>query len=406
MSPVTGLKRTLGPLGASAIGVASMVGAGVFYVFAPAASLAGSWVLLSLAIAGFIAMVNALSVAQLSLHYPATGGVYSFATHYVSPRVGFLAGWLFLAGKTASAGAIALVAASYLAPDYAPVVAAACIAVFAIVNITGVKTTAALSFLLSGFVVTVLAVTSTVSFTLAPAGLDPVPSSPFGVAQAAGLFFFAFAGYARMATLGEEVINPKRVLPRVIVGTLVGVLALYALVGTALIRSLGVQDLAVSVAPVAELVAPQWQFVVVSAAVVASLGSLLTILAALSRVSLAMARDGNLPGALATIWSKTSSPAVSEAVMASMAIVLVFTLDPLWLVGASSGSVLLYYAISHWSALAQPASERVIWRALPVVGLLVCVLLVVTLPTASVMTTVVILAVGLVIGQVLVARRR
>lgn len=403
---MTGLKRTLGPLGASAIGVASMVGAGVFYVFAPAASLAGSWVLLSLAIAGFIAMVNALSVAQLSLHYPATGGVYSFATHYVSPRVGFLAGWLFLAGKTASAGAIALVAASYLAPDYAPVVAAACIAVFAIVNITGVKTTAALSFLLSGFVVTVLAVTSTVSFTLAPAGLDPVPSSPFGVAQAAGLFFFAFAGYARMATLGEEVINPKRVLPRVIVGTLVGVLALYALVGTALIRSLGVQDLAVSVAPVAELVAPQWQFVVVSAAVVASLGSLLTILAALSRVSLAMARDGNLPGALATIWSKTSSPAVSEAVMASMAIVLVFTLDPLWLVGASSGSVLLYYAISHWSALAQPASERVIWRALPVVGLLVCVLLVVTLPTASVMTTVVILAVGLVIGQVLVARRR
>lgn len=403
---MTGLKRTLGPLGASAIGVASMVGAGVFYVFAPAASLAGSWVLLSLAIAGFIAMVNALSVAQLSLHYPATGGVYSFATHYVSPRVGFLAGWLFLAGKTASAGAIALVAASYLTPDYAPVVAAASIAVFAIVNITGVKTTAALSFLLSGFVVTVLAVTSTVSFTLAPAGLDPVPSSPFGVAQAAGLFFFAFAGYARMATLGEEVINPKRVLPRVIVGTLVGVLALYALVGTALIRSLGVQDLAVSVAPVAELVAPQWQFVVVSAAVVASLGSLLTILAALSRVSLAMARDGNLPGALATIWSKTSSPAVSEAVMASMAIVLVFTLDPLWLVGASSGSVLLYYAISHWSALAQPASERVIWRALPVVGLLVCVLLVVTLPTASVITTVVILAVGLVIGQVLAARRR
>ena len=403
---MTGLKRTLGPLGASAIGVASMVGAGVFYVFAPAASLAGSWVLLSLAIAGFIAMVNALSVAQLSLHYPATGGVYSFATHYVSLRVGFLAGWLFLAGKTASAGAIALVAASYLAPDYAPVVAAACVAVFAIVNITGVKTTAALSFLLSGFVVTVLAVASTVSFTLAPAGLDPVPSSPFGVAQAAGLFFFAFAGYARMATLGEEVINPKRVLPRVIVGTLVGVLALYALVGTALIRSLGVQDLAVSVAPVAELVAPQWQFVVVSAAVVASLGSLLTILAALSRVSLAMARDGNLPGALATIWSKTSSPAVSEAVMASMAIVLVFTLDPLWLVGASSGSVLLYYAISHWSALAQPASERVIWRALPVVGLLVCVLLVVTLPTASVITTVVILAVGLVIGQVLAVRRR
>ena len=403
---MTGLKRTLGPLGASAIGVASMVGAGVFYVFAPAASLAGSWVLLSLAIAGFIALLNALSVAQLSLHYPATGGVYSFATHYVSPRVGFLAGWLFLAGKTASAGAIALVAASYLAPDYAPLVAAACIAVFAIVNITGVRTTAALSFVLSGFVVSVLVAASAVSFSVATATVDPVASTPLGVAQAAGLFFFAFAGYARMATLGEEVINPKRVLPRVIVGTLVGVLALYALVGMSLIRSIGVEELSVSVAPVADLADPQWEFVVVAAAIVASLGSLLTILAALSRVSLAMSRDRNLPGVLATIWSRTSSPAISEAVMASVAIVLVFSLDPLWLVGASSGSVLLYYAISHWSALSQPAGERVIWRALPVIGLLVCVLLVVTLPTASVITTAVIGVVGLLVWQVMAALRR
>lgn len=376
-----------------------MVGAGVFYVFAPATALAGSWVLVSLAIAGGIAMLNALSVAQLSLHYPATGGVYSFATHYVSPRVGFLAGWLFLAGKTSSAGAIALVAASYLAPDFAPVIAAACVAVFAMLNMTGVRTTAWVSFVLAGFVVTVLIVVSGVSLAGAVIGSSGEAGTALGVAQAAGLFFFAFAGYARMATLGGEVINPKRVLPRVIVGTLLGVLALYGLVGWALLRGVGVEELASSSAPVQELVSPEWAFVIVAAAVVASLGSLLTILAALSRVSLAMSRDKNLPSVLSTISARTSSPVVAEGTMALIAISLVVTLDPLWLVGASSGSVLSYYAISHWSALAQPAQERVIWRALPVVGLIVCVVLVLTLPLASVVTTAVVLVLGLVVWQ-------
>lgn len=185
-----------------------------------------------------------------------------------------------------------------------------------------------------------------------------------------------------------------------------GVLALYALVGWSLLRVVGAEGLALTVAPVQELVPLQWQLVIVSAAIVASLGSLLTILAALSRVSLAMSRDRNLPGFMAQIWPRTSSPAVAEATMASIAIVLVMVLDPLWLVGASSGSVLLYYAISHWSALAQPASERVIWRVLPAVGLLVCVLLVVTLPLPSVITTAVLLLVGVLVWQVVEARRR
>lgn len=403
MCPVAELRRSLGPVGAASIGVASMVGAGVFYVFAPASALAGGWVLLALGIAGALALLNALSIAQLSLHYPATGGVYSFASRYLSPRAGFLAGWLFLVGKTASAAAIALVAARYLAPDYSGVLAALAIVVFAAVNISGIRATAAVSFAIAAVVVISLVVASGVSFASPAAEAASSTGGVGGVAAAAGLMFFAFAGYARMATLGGEVKNPTRVLPRVIVITLVAVLALYALVGYALLRVLGSDALALSSAPVADIAPEGVRGVVVAAAVLASLGSLMTVLAALSRVSFAMSREGDLPGVLSRVWERTSSPALAEATMALVAIVLVLTLDPVWLVGASSGSVLLYYAISHASALAQPAHERVLWRAVPVLGLLGCVGLVATLPLPSLITTAAALLVGLVIGEL---RRR
>ena len=393
---MSALSRTLGPLGASAIGVASMVGAGVFYVFAPATALAGSWVLLALVIAGLIAILNALSMAQLALRHPVSGGAYSFATRYISGEVGFLAGWLFLAGKTASVGAIALIAATYLVPVHAPLVAAFLIAIFAAVNISGVRTTAWVSVGIATVVVATLLMVSGTALVGAPSFM-PSGGSFTGVLQASGLLFFAFAGYARMATLGDEVKNPERVLPRVIMGTLIGVLALYALVGFALLWGLGAQQLALSRAPVAELVPLSLQGVVVAVAVLASVGSLMTVLAALSRVSMAMAADQNLPRILARIWPRTSTPAVAETTGAMLAIVLVLTVEPLWLVGASAGSVLLYYAIAHWSALAQPATERVIWRGVPVVGLLVCLFIVITLPSASLLTTLVIAGSGVLV---------
>ncbi|MEL0149102.1 MAG: amino acid permease, partial [Pontimonas sp.] len=129
------LKRTLGPVGAAGIGVASMVGAGAFYVWAPAAALAGSLLWVSLIIAGAIALLNALVVAQLALHNPVSGGAYRYGRTYINPRAGFLAGWFFLVGKTASAAAISAIAARYLWPDNPTLVAVALLAVFALANI-------------------------------------------------------------------------------------------------------------------------------------------------------------------------------------------------------------------------------------------------------------------------------
>lgn len=377
-----------------------MVGAGVFYVWAPASALAGSLVLLSLVIAGTVALLNGLVMAQLSLHNPVSGGAYRFGQKYISPRVGFLAGILFLAGKTSSVAAIALIAAGYLAPGNAPLVAASLVALFAALNITGIRTTAGVSIVSVVLVLVVLGVVLGQGFLMEPVAVESPTGEPFGVLSAAGLMFFAFAGYARMATLGDEVRNPRRVVPRVILGTLVGVLGLYALLGYVLVTRVGTSALAGSATPLADLVGEQSHIVVIAAAALASLGSLAAILAGLSRTSMAMAHSGDFPRVVGYIWPATSSPVVAEATMALVAIALVVGFTPVWLVGASSGLVLSYYAIAHLSAMAQPVAERIIHPAIAWAGLAGCSVLVVTLPWQSLVVTAVIAALAMGVWQV------
>jgi len=392
------LKRTLGTVGAAGIGVASMVGAGAFYVWAPAAALAGSLLWVSLILAGAIALLNALVMAQLALHNPVSGGAYRYGRTYIGPRVGFLAGWFFVVGKTASAAAISAIAARYLWPENPTLVAVALLAIFAAANITGLRTTAAISLLSAivvvGFLVTLLVGASNVGeFSFEFDG-----ESGWGVFQAAGLMFFAFAGYARMATLGDEVKNPKKVLPRVIVITLLGILALYTAIALITLGLLGPDLLAQSQAPLVDIAPEALGPWVVGVAVLASLGSLAAILAGLSRTSMAMAQQGDLPQKLGVVWQRTSSPAIAEVVMALGAIVAVVFVDPVWLVGASSSAVLSYYAIAHASAIKQPESQRILPVVTPWVGLVGCLALVATLPWPSVATGGVIFLLGLALG--------
>ena len=142
---MTTLRRRLGLGNAIVIGLASMIGAGVFCVWAPAADAAGSGLLVGLLVAAIVASLNALSSAQLAMAYPVSGGAYAFGRATVGPWTGFAAGWLFLAGKTASVGAIALIAGSYLWPEQGRVVAVVVVAVLAVVNMTGIRSTAAAS---------------------------------------------------------------------------------------------------------------------------------------------------------------------------------------------------------------------------------------------------------------------
>ncbi|MET0783794.1 MAG: APC family permease [Leifsonia flava] len=400
------LERRIGTGQAVGIGLASMIGAGVFFVWAPAAAAAGGALLIGLVIAGIVASLNALSTAQLAMAHPVSGGAYAFGRAAIGPWTGFAAGWLFVWGKTASAAAIALIAGSYLWPEQAKGVAVGVLVVLAAVNATGIRSTARVSLAIVTVVgaglVAVLVATALSGAADGPiVDLGATGAGWYGVLQSAGLLFFCFAGYARMATLGEEVRDPQRTLPRAIITALAVALVLYAVVGAFCLSVLGVDGLASSTSPLADLASTAlggvaWPVVASVVAAIASLGSLIGILAGLSRTSLAMAREGDLPGALSRISTRTHAPVVAEASVALIAIAAVVLLDPRQLVGFSACAVLGYYAIAHASALRQPRSERWLPHAVQWIGLAGCVLLALTLPWQAIVGTVVVLAIGLV----------
>jgi APA family basic amino acid/polyamine antiporter len=376
------LQRRLGLPASMGIGVAAMLGAGVFYVWTPAFELAGSWLILSLLIAGVVATLNGLVTAQLAMQLPVSGGIYAYAGHYRGPYLGFLAGWLFVTGKTASAAAIAYIAASYLAPDYAREIAAGLVVIFTAIIVSGIRVAAGVSIAISLTVilgVVWFAAPRKISASWPIFETDP---SLMGIATAAGLFFFAFAGYARMATLGEEARNPTSTIPRAIVGALWIVFVIYLMVALAITPALQNASV-IPDAPLQLLSSAESASVMVVLAVVASLGSLMAILAGLSRTTLAMGRSRDLPLVLSRVSSRTKGPVVAEITVAMAAIALIFFTNPLWLVGLSSAGVLTYYAIGHLSALAQPPAQRFLPTVVPTLGLVLCGLLVITLPLAS-----------------------
>ena len=414
MTPPPGrLVRRLGMPDAIVIGLASMIGAGVFAVFAPAAQAAGSWLLAGLALALVVATCNATSTAQLAATYPTSGGTYVYGRKQLGPWWGFAAGWSFVIGKTASCAAMATTFAAYTVPGpwQRPVAAVAVLALTA-VSWRGITRTAGLARVLVAVVLVALAVAILGALlgggtpTGAGGGVAP---GPHGVLQAAGLIFFAFAGYARVATLGEEVREPARTIPRAIVTTLALVAALYAVVALTLLHVLGPAGLAASHAPLADAVAAgsaSWAVPVVRVgAAAASLGALLALLAGVARTSLAMAREGDLPRTLAAVHPRFHVPHRAEAAVGACVAVAVLLVDLRELIGFSSTGVLLYYAVANLAALTQRPAQRRYPRGLQVLGVVGCVVLVLTLPPASLLAGLGVLAAGL-LARALVRRRR
>ncbi|WP_336705084.1 APC family permease [Micrococcus terreus] len=418
MSATPSLARRLTLPQAIVIGVGSMVGAGVFSALGLAAAHAGAWLLAALALAGLTAWANATSTAQLAAVHPTSGGAYTFGRRQLNDTAGFIAGWGFVTGKSASVAAMAYTFALYVAPgdpstDWTPRwVAVAAVVVITGVNLLGITRTAQATMAIVVPVVLILVVVIIAAFSGSPqqfpttAGTSQ-PGSLWGVVQGAGLLFFAFAGYARIATLGEEVVDPRRSIPRAVMSALGFTLVLYVVLAVALLQLLGAEGLAGSPAPVRDAVEATlgsgWVWLAVVGAALASLGSMLNLVAGISRTALAMAREGDLPRPLARVDERTSVPWVAQVVTGVVVIGLVLATDILTVVGFSSFGVLVYYAVSNLAA--STLQERVIAgpRWFNLVGLALCVLLAVTLPPVSVLTMVAVFAVGLV-GRAVVGR--
>ncbi|MFF5481364.1 APC family permease [Streptomyces sp. NPDC012935] len=412
-SPSSELRRTLGVSDAVVIGLGSMVGAGIFAALAPAARAAGSALLLGLAVAAVVAYCNATSSARLAALYPASGGTYVYGRKRLGEFWGYLAGWSFVVGKTASCAAMALTVGAYVWPGQAHAVAVAAVVALTAVNYGGVQKSAWLTRVIVAVVLAVLACVVVVCLGSgqSQAGRLDVGASGGvdGVLQAAGLLFFAFAGYARIATLGEEVRDPARTIPRAIPLALGIALAVYVCVSVAVLSVLGSQALGQAGAPLADAVraagVPGLAPVVRVGAAVAALGSLLALFLGVSRTTLAMARDRHLPGALAAVHPRFQVPHRAELAVGAVVAVLAATVDVRGAIGFSSFGVLVYYAVANASAWTLDAAA--ISRVVPAVGLVGCVVLAFSLPGISVAVGAGVLAVGVVVygGRRWAARR-
>ncbi len=410
VTPQPHLARRLRTPDAVVIGLGSMIGAGVFAAFTPAAQAAGSGLLVGLAVAAFVAFCNATSTAQLAASYPLSGGAYLYGRERLGALWGFLAGWSFVIGKTASCAAMALTFAAYAAPaGWERAVAAVAVVALAAVNYRGITRTAQLTRV----IVVVVLVGLAIGVTAAASGglpeiadVDPfsgdalVAGGWHGLLQSAGLLFFAFAGYARVATMGEEVVDPARTIPRAITIALAVTVVVYAVVAVVVLGALGAAGVAGSSTPLSDAaVQSGWSWarpVVRVAAAVASLGALLGLIAGIGRTSLAMAREGDLPRWLSAVHPKFRVPHRAEVALAVVIVALVLTVDLRGAIGFSSFGVLLYYLVANVAALTQPAEQRRYPRAVQVAGAVGCLVLVATLPALSIVVGVAVLVVGVV----------
>jgi APA family basic amino acid/polyamine antiporter len=396
------LARNLGTFDAVIIGLGSMIGAGIFVAIGPAAAAAGSWLLLGLAIAGFVALLNATSSAQLAALYPRSGGTYVYGRARLGEAWGFLAGWSFIVGKTASCAAIALTFGSYVFPDFHRAAAAVAVIVLTSINYAGIRKTALATKLIVIFVVGALLVLVIAMFAGSPQ-LERLTTTTgdagwLGVLQAAGFWFFAFAGYARIATLGEEVKEPERTIPRAIPLALVIVVALYGAVAVSALLTVPLVMLASSSTPLTTAIrSTTWDFlmpVVDVAAAVATLGVLLSLLAGVARTVFEMGSNKDLPSYLDAVHPKNKVPHRAEIAVGVAVAAIVLLGDIRSSIGFSAVTVLAYYAITNAAAVTLTARERRWPRWMAVCGIVACVVVAASLPPASLLAGLLVVILG------------
>lgn len=401
-SPATPqLRRELGVFGAVMMGLGSIVGTGVFLSLGLGAGIAGPAVVLAVMLAALVAACNGLSSAQLAASHPVSGGTYEYGYKYLNPMLGFVAGWMFLCAKSASAATAALGFAGYVLSAVElnsqlgrMEVALAAVVILTVIVLGGVRqsnltnvlmvaiTLGSLIFFLLGGIDRLIAnfpANFTPFFPPASAGVSPVRA----LFHASALMFVAFTGYGRIATLGEEVREPERTIPRAIIVTLLVTMLLYVAVAMVAVGSAGAEGFAQltadTSAPLQMIAAtyaiPGASLVLMVGAMTAMLGVLLNLILGLSRVMLAMGRRRDMPVAVARISKSGRTPEIAVVVVGVLiaALVLIGDIRTTW--SFSAFTVLIYYAITNLAALQLPAEMRRFPRIIPAVGLLACLFL-------------------------------
>lgn len=402
----TRLSRRLNTKDAVLIGLGSMIGAGIFVAAGPASAVAGSGVVIGVLIAGLIAYLNAMSMAQLAALYPESGGAYIYGQKQIGRVSGFLAGWGFVIGKLASCAAMALTFAFYAAPEHAKPLAITSVFILSLVNSLGVKKTAFVTNIL--VLVTLLSLGIVVfasmsgggaEFSRLKAGMDR--GGIAGVLQSAGIIFFAFAGYARIATLGEEVIHPQTTIPRALLIGLSLTLFIYVIVMMVTLICVDSEVLANSQTPLVLAVqSGAYSFLAPAVRVgacFASLGVLLSLMAGISRTTFAMAANRDIPHWLSKVHPISKVPHRAELVVGLIIALIVGVTDLRSAIGFSSFAILAYYFIANISAWTLKPEHRRFPRWMSAAGALSCFVVAFSLPLASIIGGIMLFGLGLLV---------
>ena len=354
------LRRVLGVRGAAVVGLGAMLGTGVFAAWTPAVGLAGSALLIALGLAALVAALNASSTASLARVLPQSGGAYAYGRAYLSRPAGVLAGYAFVLGKAASAGAAALTIGAYAWPGQERVVGLIAVLLALGLDLRGIVKSVRVSAVLVAFVLVVLATLAVASLAHGPsaaAGSAQLPTvSGVGVIAAAGILFVAFAGYARITVLGEEVRDPARTIPRAMIASFAIIIVVYAVLGVVVLRAVS-GGLALSAAPLESIAADvgssALDVLVRVGAVVAAGAVLLSLIAGIGRTLFAMGRGGDAPRALDRVSEATRVPARAEITAAALAAAVVLVGGIGFALALSAALILTYYGVAHAAVLAR-----------------------------------------------------
>lgn len=395
------LRRELGTFGAVMMGLGSIVGTGVFVSLGIGAGIAGPAVVFAVILAAFVAIFNGLSSAQLAASHPVSGGTYEYGYKYLNPTLGFVAGWTFLCAKSASAATAALGFAGYLLSVldinnqlWRISVALVVVVIFSLIVMGGTRqssltnilmisiTLGSLLFFVWGGLDGALANFSQNFAHFFPprsSGIHPVRA----LFHATALMFVAYTGYGRIATMGEEVREPERVIPLAIVISLVTSMVLYIAVSVVAVGNVGAAEFALitaeSAAPL-EVIAmrfglPGAEWFLALGAMTALLGVLLNLVLGLSRVMLAMGRRLDMPAAVARVSYMGGTPEIAIGTVGVLIAILVLFGDIRLTWSFSAFTVLVYYAITNLAAYQLPSEKRRYPRVFAVLGLLACLFL-------------------------------
>jgi APA family basic amino acid/polyamine antiporter len=378
--------RTLTLKSSIYLGLSSMIGAGLFNNIAPTAKISSYGSVLGLLLASTLAIANASSSAQLASLFPKTGGTYLYANKVLGKPYAIIAGAVFIIGKTISCVAIALTVGNYLSPVYGKEIGVVlCLLVF-LLSFSGIHKTAEIAkwfvWIIFGLLLFyAVSIISTPNVNLSIPIFESI--SIDSILLSASIWFFAFTGYSRLATFGEEIKNPKEIIPTAILTGLGITIFLYFGITWLTLSIISPEFIMNSNTPL--LVAmdvsrfSEFSFLIVFASSIAMVSVFLALMPGISRIYVALSRDRVLPKAFSKIHKKFNSAYISEGFVLISVIVGIYSFDVIGSIKLSSFFILIYYAITNFCVIKLKNDNRLYSVAIALYGFITCLIFAISL---------------------------